>query len=202
MSGTVRTWRCDAPPVDRREILRYAGVRGDAPEVERALEICLAELLDRLSYRVCFTECPVAVEGNEVALGQLRIVSRDLSHRLKGCEGAILFAATVGNEPDRLIARYNRLAPSRALLIQAIGSERAEALCDAFNEEMNRVQEERGNQTRVRYSPGYGDLSLETQRDLFLLLDCQRKIGLTLNESLLMSPTKSVTAIIGLEPQK
>ena len=49
-----------------------------------------------------------------------------------------------------------------------------------------------------RFSPGYGDLPLSLQRDIFRVLDCPRKIGLTLNESLLMSPSKSVTAIVGL----
>ena len=51
-----------------------------------------------------------------------------------------------------------------------------------------------------RFSPGYGDFPLEAQKDIFRTLDCSRKIGLTLNESLLMSPSKSVTAIVGLSP--
>ena len=53
-------------------------------------------------------------------------------------------------------------------------------------------------QLRPRFSPGYGDLPLELQKDVFRVLDCPRKIGLSLNESLLMSPSKSVTAIIGI----
>ena len=55
---------------------------------------------------------------------------------------------------------------------------------------------------KPRFSPGYGDLSLEMQRDIFRVLDCPRKIGLTLNESLLMSPSKSVTAIIGISGEE
>lgn len=52
--------------------------------------------------------------------------------------------------------------------------------------------------TRPRFSPGYGDLPINMQKDIFAALDCPRKIGLSLNESLLMSPSKSVTAIIGV----
>ena len=55
-----------------------------------------------------------------------------------------------------------------------------------------------GKFLKPRFSPGYGDLPLEMQRDIFRVLDCSRKIGLTLNESLLMSPSKSVTAIVGI----
>ena len=74
--------------------------------------------------------------------------------------------------------------------MQALGAERVEALCDAFCAEFEGA--------KMRFSPGYGDLPLDTQRALFALLDCPRKLGLTLNESLLMSPSKSVTAIMGL----
>jgi cobalamin-dependent methionine synthase I len=36
------------------------------------------------------------------------------------------------------------------------------------------------------------------QKDIFAALDCPRRIGLTLGEGMLMSPTKSVTALIGV----
>ena len=55
-----------------------------------------------------------------------------------------------------------------------------------------------GLSLRPRFSPGYGDLPLEAQESVFKALDCHRKIGLALNDSLLMSPSKSVTAIVGL----
>ena len=90
--------------------------------------------------------------------------------------------------------RYTSLSPAKALFFQAIGAERIESLCDTFCAELK----ENGLQLRPRFSPGYGDLPLDLQKDLFRVLDCSRKIGLTLNESLLMSPSKSVTAIIGI----
>ena len=52
---------------------------------------------------------------------------------------------------------------------------------------------------RPRFSPGYGDFPLTAQRDIFAILDCPKRIGLSLNQSLLLSPTKSVTAVIGKE---
>ena len=55
-----------------------------------------------------------------------------------------------------------------------------------------------GKRTRPRFSAGYGDLPLGVQREIFAALDCPKHIGLTLNDSLLMSPTKSVTAIVGI----
>ena len=50
----------------------------------------------------------------------------------------------------------------------------------------------------MRFSPGYGDLPLDVQRPLFAALDVPRKIGVSLTDSLLMAPSKSVSAIIGI----
>ena len=55
---------------------------------------------------------------------------------------------------------------------------------------------------RPRFSPGYGDLPLALQADVFWALDCTSKIGVSLSESLIMSPQKSVTAIIGISEKE
>ena len=121
--------------------------------------------------------------------------SRDLAKCLADCEHIILIAATVGLEIDRRIAKYGKVEPSLALCIQALGAERIEALCDAAVT----LLEGRFGALSPRFSAGYGDLDLGLQREIFAALDCPKSIGATLNESLLMSPTKSVTAIIGIK---
>ena len=125
-------------------------------------------------------------------------VYEDFFRQLLGTGKNVLFAATVGTPFDRLIASYSRLEPSKALILQAIGAERIESLCDAFCDHMNTELKSCGKSLRTRVSPGYGDIPLSMQRSVFKILDCERKIGLTLNESLLMSPSKSVTAIAGI----
>ena len=49
-----------------------------------------------------------------------------------------------------------------------------------------------------RFSPGYGDLPLTLQPGILAALDAGRRAGITLLPSLLMNPSKSVTAIFGL----
>ena len=101
----------------------------------------------------------------------------------------LLFAATVGLELDRLIARAQSGAPARALLLQAIGAERIEALADAVGGPTpGRTRRSAALAVRPRFSPGYGDLPLALQREIFAALDCPRRIGLTLGGSLLMTP--------------
>ena len=199
MEAPVNLRVYDAPPIDRGEILRYAGCRLEAPEISALIEECLAEMRDALSYRVCFREFDIALTENVLHLGFADCRSSDLAKNLTGCNRIIVFAATVGIAPDRMVARYGALSPTKALLAQAIGAERIEALCDAFCQDIARERDALGERLCPRFSPGYGDLPLELQKKIVAALDCQRKIGLTVNESLLLSPTKSVTAIIGVK---
>lgn len=188
----VRTFR--APPLDRAQILRYAGLRGRDDSVEALLDECLDELLGALDYRVCYRTCSVTLQEDAVHFDGFCASSRDLAGLLSDSREALFFAATVGLAPDRLIQKHLAVSPTRALLVQAIGAERIEALLDAFVAE--RVRE--GMDLTRRFSAGYGDLPLSFQRQLFSFLDCPRQIGLTLNESLIMTPTKSVTALCGV----
>ena len=182
------------PDVSKKEILRYAGVKGEILEINALIEECIKELGGKLNYKVCFSEYPVKVVGHNVDLTFTTVVSKDLSKNLKNCERFILFAATVGMGLDRLIAKYTALSPTKALIFQAIGAERIESLCNLFSREIK----EKYKTVKPRFSAGYGDLSIEIQKDIFTALNCSKNIGVTLNESLLMSPSKSVTAIIGI----
>ena len=189
------------PPADRGEILRYAGCRKPGPAELELLESCLQELGNRLRCQVCWDTFPASPTADGLDLGFVRTGSRALARRLSGCRECVLFAATVGLELDRLIARYGAVSPARGLFFQAIGAERIEALCDTFCAQRAQELAQQGRGVTVRFSPGYGDVPLAMQTEIFRVLDCSRKIGLTLNESLLMSPSKSVTAIFGVTDQ-
>ena len=194
MKSGILTYTLPEPPIDRREILRYA--RGSEEDAATAplLDRLLREARPQLDYRASVLRVSASVEGDTVTLGPITVLSRSLAAQLAGAREALLVAATVGAGIDRLILRYSRLSPASALLLEAIGSERAEALISALEA---RLCEEHGSLTR-RFSPGYGDLPLSLQGELFSLLDCERRLGLTLGAGLLMSPRKSVTAIMGI----
>ena len=195
----VRSCIFDAPPVDRREIFRYMGGRGAADAATDALiGSVIDEAMPRLSYRVCWSEAVVTRAVRGVMLGTVMAEGESLARHLQDSTRALLFAATVGLEIDRMVAKYSHCEPSRALALQAFGAERVEALCEAFLRERCEEYNTLGVSLLPRFSPGYGDLPLEVQRELIAILDCPRKIGLSLCDSLLMTPTKSVTAIVGL----
>ena len=198
MVNTVFLRTYCAPAFNKKEIFRYAGVRGDAPEPDALLRECLDEVESKFVYRICYREFAISRYDSHLDLGFIKTESAGLKKNLSGCESIVLFAATVGMEIDRLVARYATVSPTRSLLFQAIGAERIESLCDVFCREIAEEKAKIGFQTCPRFSAGYGDFPLEAQKQIFAVLDCPRKIGLTLNQSLLMSPSKSVTAIIGV----
>lgn len=181
------------PPVNEREILRYARCGDGDEQTKKLMQECLGEAEGVLQGKVCFAELPCRVEGEKIDLQAFSLVSQDLVKNLQGCSRVVIFAATLGMGVDRLIRKYQQVSPAKAVMLHAIGAERIEGVCDEF---CKYLEAEKGR-CRPRFSPGYGDVALETQRQFFDLLQCEKHLGLYLNESLLMSPSKSVTAFVG-----
>lgn len=195
MNAVILSKSYTEPAFCEKEIFRYAGCREVDDKTYTLMQSCVAEVKDKLTYKVCYCELPVTIDGETCDFGTFQLQSQSLVRNLNGCEKVIVFGATIGVGIDRLIAKFGRIAPSKALMFQAIGAERIEALCDVFCAE---ISKEYGVELKPRFSPGYGDLSLSTQKVVFAILDCEKRIGLTLNDSLLMSPSKSVTAFVGI----
>ncbi len=195
MNETTLTKTYSAPPINEKEILRYAGGIADDNTI-KLLNECINEALDYITYKVCYCELPFKVNGNLCDFGLFGVQSKNLATNLSGCNSAIIFGATIGIGIDRLITKYSHISPAKALMLQAFGAERIEALCNAFCKDMQNTLK---IPLKPRFSAGYGDLPLDTQKQIFSLLNLPKNIGLTLNDSLLMSPTKSVTAFIGIQ---
>ena len=185
----------EQPPVLEKEILRYSGCKAINEEISALMKSCIYEVLPNLSYKVCYCCLPLIIEGEICNFGAFSVKSKSLAINLKGCNKVLLFSATIGVGIDRLISKYSRISPSKALMIQAIGAERIESLCDIFCKD---IAKEMNVVLKPRFSPGYGDMPLEVQKDIFKILNCSKNIGLSLNGSMLMSPTKSVTAFAGI----
>ena len=198
MMGEVFVSTYAPPVVSRKEVLRYAGAGEGDTALGALLDECIKEAEGCLSFRVAYTELSASVTVDGVTVGSLFIPSRDLAKNLSGCDAVLLFGATVGLALDRLVARGATLSPTRALLLDAYGSERIEALADAFCDEMREKYGKEGFSLAPRFSPGYGDLPLALQTEIFRILPLSKAIGISLNDSLLMTPRKSVTAFVGI----
>jgi len=177
----------NTPLVDKKEILRYMGCKTPDENILSLLEECLSEAMPILSYAVSYSVYPIKYKKD--------ISSDGLLKHLSDSDEIIIFAATIGVGIDRLISKYSRISPTKAVVFQAIGTERIEALCDAFCEEMKKKY---GCITN-RFSPGYSDWDIKDQKLIISVTDATKNLGICLNDSFLMSPSKSVTAVVGIK---
>ena len=162
--------------------------------VDEILENVLAGSIPK----VCYKKFPVSV-SNQIDFGFMKVESEALAYNLKDCFEVVIFAATIGIYIDRQMQKESILSPARACIYQAVGATVIEAVCDDFNQFINEQESLNGNLLKPRFSPGYGDVSLSVQKDICKELSCAKYAGITLTDSLLMIPEKSVTAIIGIK---
>lgn len=200
--------------IDRTETLRYLRMGAMKPGSELAMRIDRVESavaaacrpaaywrlekISKISTNSKNSENPFEANAGECVIGDLAVFSRNLARVLEGCRHAFLFCATIGAEVDALIRRYSQTSAADAVIAQAAATAAIEGWCDECEMKMLEEPAVAGEKLRMRYSPGYGDLTIETQRPLLQILDGARRVGIHLTDAFLMVPTKSVSAIIGV----
>ncbi len=183
--------------IDRGEVLRYLGYRGErvGAAAEEDLARCEALLMQtarpRLVWKLFEHSADYSLNGCAYRPGgeDIRLLLRDSAH-------VVLLAATLGTEVEQLIRRTAAKSMADAVILDAAGSAAIENVCDNFCADLER--ELAPCYLTERFSPGYGDMPLSDQRPFFDALSVSRRIGVTLTESCLMIPQKSVTALIGV----
>ncbi len=161
------------------------------PELYRVLE----SLLRTAEPRYATTRVKIShTDAGEVDLGFATVSSAALTRNLADAKEAFVFVVTLGIEVDRLLARLSKTSRAEAFIFDAVASALAEAACDVAEEEI------KGELTcRPRFSPGYGDFSIEHQGALLSFLGAPTHLGVCVCESGLMSPMKTISAVIGIE---
>lgn len=189
--------------IDKTEVLRYLGCKGQTIDqtTEQAVEKGIAQLLaaakPRYTYRVFETEfLPERAEVHLTGSG-VCLQGEDIMRHLKHSPKCALLGATLGIEADNLIRIAQNTGMLEAVVLDACATDFIEKVCDKAEEEIIALAEKEGFSTTFRYSPGYGDLPLEVQPTVCAALDTLRRIGVTVSDSLIMIPRKSVTAVIG-----
>ena len=183
--------------IPRAETLQFLSWHGSflGEEIRAELDRCEALLLrtarPRLVWRLFSLEKDGTLSGTDY-----RPAGEDVRAFLSECGSVALLAATLGAEAERVIRRAAGRDMTEALILDAAGSAAIEAVCDNFCEDLAAAMAPR--YLTDRFSPGYGDMLLSDQFKLFRVLDVSRRIGVTLSDSALMIPQKSVTALIGV----
>ena len=180
---------------NRKEALRYLGAKQNDEQAGVLVDTVYLKLRNEVQARSVLQKHRISVDSEGVTLDcGVRFTSRDLAAHLKGCEEALLLGATLGSRVDMAIRRLALGSVAEGAAAQAVAAALIESYCDSVQAQADT----NGLAQRPRFSPGYGDWDLAEQKLLFPVLDCAKRIGLTLTDGLMMAPSKSVTAIIGL----
>lgn len=190
---------------NEKEALRYFGGRPGDTQAAAAVGRAYLQLRNEVQPRSIVQQwsCRV-IQGTATEKGRIilesgtEFVSSDLARHLKGCSELLLFGATLGSRVDIALRRISVRSIAEGAAAQAVAASLIESYCDA-QEVLWKAKLPQTYTYRWRFSPGYGDWDLTEQQKIFRLLNCPKAIGLTLTAGGIMAPTKSVTAIIGVD---
>lgn len=188
--------------IRKDEALRYMGFKDNKPDdgfmelvfqVEKEL---LSVCNPKYTYKI-FDIKEISKNNNEVILRDCSFVlkGRDITNHLKDCDKAVFMACTASAEVDKLMRVYSVSDMTRAVICDSMASALVEQICDEAQKE---ISERINGYTTWRYSCGYGDFPLDAQRDISLILDTPKTIGVSVTDSCLMTPLKSVSAVFGI----
>lgn len=186
--------------IDRSEARRYLGLKHEVPELEARLDRACALLLETAAPKGVWQRFSLTRSVDKLAFAGLETASQALAAHLEGCDEVYLLAATLGIGVDRLLERLAVTDVSLAVMVQACAAALLESRCDEYQERI--AAQAGGLYLRPRFSPGYGDFPLACQPALLSALEAGKRIGLTVTGANMLSPTKSVTAVIGLSANK
>ncbi len=178
------------------EILMYLGHRGQdiPPEMESQIRRCMDLVTEAAQPRLVYRR--LKLENGEIP--GLPLEGEDMRRLLSDCQEAVLMAVTLGPRVEQLLMRSEVTDMADAVIMDACASTAVENVCDHFEFDLRDQLKGEGRYLSDRFSPGYGDLPLNTQPRLCAALDTVRRIGLTVSPNYIMVPRKSVTAILGI----
>ena len=136
--------------------------------------------------------------------GKIKINGRNIEPREKVCgymEDArqlAVFVCTAGEGFSTYSDKYNKEGDYlKGFIVDAFGSLIVEKSMDYIQNELEKESGEYGMRITNRYSPGYCNWQVQDQKQLFSLLP-DNPCNITLSESCLMIPIKSISGIIGI----
>ncbi len=185
--------------INENEVLKYMGYKGGDidPFVEKSIAEMKEIVFKYADVKYIYKVFDIDKENQCLKDTVFYFKGNDIKDMLETCDKCVLMAATVGNQIDSQIRLMQVKDMAKAVILDSCASSAVENICDNVQKEIESLEIFKGMYSTDRFSPGYGDMPLECQKDLCMVLDTQKKAGIALSRSGIMIPVKSVTAIIG-----
>ena len=188
--------------IDKKEVLRYLGYKNQKIDenMSHLINSCCEEIVEICKESSVYEIFDIERKNDEILLigSTLVLKDKDIKDLLVNSEKCVVMAATLGAAIDSKLAYYSRFDIAKGVIMDACASTAIEYLCDELQNEIMENALKDNLFITTRYSPGYGDFSIENGAEILNVLDAYKKIGLSITENSIMLPRKSVTALIGL----
>ncbi len=125
-------------------------------------------------------------------------IGKNMVKLLKNCPFVTVMAGTIGAGLEDKVEMLKASNPSDAYYLEVVGGWMADYMAEQLDKRIEPEIRKSGYGRTMRYSPGYGDWDLTCQGEMVRMTQAHR-IGISLTESFIMIPRKSVTAAIGWE---
>jgi len=183
-----------------KDALRYLGAKKEDDGATELLQRVLAAYRSVFQPRAVYALVHIAERTPVIKLEncEITLAGESIRRHLDGAEFALLNAFTLGVGVDKKIKELSLARPSESVAFNAIASAYAERIADEMLMEERAKTEAEGYKTNFRFCPGYGDLSILTNRDIARTLSAEKKIGLTVTEDGLLLPRKSIVGVVGV----
>ena len=186
------------------DALRYMKVPPDkkTPELVETVKNAFEKLENYIAPRCIFGRFHIKKFDGGIEIEGAYIYSSNIAKLTSKSDECYLLAATLGHEADRQI-----LIAQQKNMLDGIALDSCASVCvDAFIDDFIKNEIEPGLKEKefltTRFSPGYGDLNMNVTEDIITILNAAKHIGLSVTRSMMMTPIKSVTAIIGINQLK
>lgn len=194
--------------LDKLEVLRYLGHNGQEIDSDLNLRIneCIKETKKEIDtkyiYEIYDIKNDLDLNTIEFKNTNLILKSKDVSELLKDCDKCVLMCATLGFNIEKNIRRYSYNDLTKGIIVDACATTSIEEICDLIQDNILQQMSKEGKFLTMRYSPGYGDLDISANKDILQVLDAHKRIGVTVTNTGIMIPRKSVVALIGITNKK
>lgn len=179
--------------MNKDHILHYLQYDGKVDEkTNQYIDECIKEVETMAQFKACIMPYHLLHDPLKIKELDLLLESTDLSFYFQDIDECYIIACTLGIEIDRKIKYYEHINMTKALIFDATSNHYLEACCDAYEKTL-------GYQSYTyRFAPGYGDVPLHLNQTFFKVLDCHKKLGLSINQGGLLVPMKSMIGIVGI----
>lgn len=178
------------------EALRYLGYGNNAPDskTKELLLLCGKALQKVMEGKFVYKVFDLA--DGQVSNCSFPLQGQAIQKHLKNCNKVIFMCATLSGGVDLLIRKKQITGMAEAMITDSLASAMIEQVCDKAEEII--LKDFKEYEHTWRFGLGYDDFPLEGQKQFLEILDAPKRIGVCVNQSMMLTPTKSVTCVIGL----